>query len=157
MTRLLPLLLVAVALWAWTVVDLADNATPENPPAEHVVTDHQPDPWATFAEPPAPTVHATSAHHPTVTQQRKRTTAPTDDVWDRLAQCESGGRWNLNVGGHEGGLQFLHSTWVRAGGRRYAEHAYQATREQQIDIARTWLARTSWTQWPVCSKKLGLR
>jgi hypothetical protein len=78
-------------------------------------------------------------------------------IWDRIAGCESGRRWNDRRGGYEGGVHFLHSTWVAAGGRRFAEHAYQATRAQQIIIASSWLARTSWLQWPACSRRLGLR
>lgn len=84
-------------------------------------------------------------------------TPVSDEVWDRIAACESGQRWDDTRGGYEGGLHFLHDTWVRAGGRRFAEHAYQATRRQQIDIANEWLARTGWYQWPACSRKLGLR
>jgi hypothetical protein len=80
-----------------------------------------------------------------------------DEVWDRIAQCESGGNWQDTRGGYEGGLHFHPDTWVRAGGTRYAPHAYQATRRQQIDIANEWLARTSWAQWPVCSRKVGVR
>ena len=85
-------------------------------------------------------------------------TAPSKrgDVWLALASCESGGRWSLAEGGHEGGLQFLNSTWIAAGGRRFAEHAYEATREQQIEIARGWLRRTSLRQWPVCGPRVGL-
>lgn len=80
-----------------------------------------------------------------------------DGVWYRLAQCESGGRWNIENGPYSGGLQFMHSTWVAAGGQRYAPRASQATPEQQIAVAKGWLARTSWSQWPACSRKLGLR
>lgn len=33
--------------------------------------------------------------------------APNDGVWDRIAQCESGGNWQINTGnGYYGGLQF---------------------------------------------------
>lgn len=78
-------------------------------------------------------------------------------VWDRLAQCESGGNWHHTGGRFSGGLQFLPSTWRAAGGTRYAPTAAQATREQQIAIAQSWLARTSWSQWPACSSRLGLR
>lgn len=78
-------------------------------------------------------------------------------IWDRIASCESGGNWSSTGGSYEGGVQFLHSTWVAAGGRRYAEHAYQATREQQIAIASSWLAKTSWSQWPACSRRVGVR
>ncbi len=38
-------------------------------------------------------------------------------VWDRLAQCESGGNWHINTGnGYYGGLQFSLSTCRRVGG-----------------------------------------
>jgi hypothetical protein len=77
-------------------------------------------------------------------------------VWDRLAECESGGNWHIN-GYHDGGLQFLPSTWNAYGGRAYAPFAYQATREQQIAIARKLQAAAGWGQWPACSRRLGLR
>lgn len=82
---------------------------------------------------------------------------PGDSVWYRLAQCESGGRWNIENPPYSGGLQFLPSTWRMAGGTRYAPRPSQATPAQQIQIAKEWLARTSWAQWPACSRKLGLR
>jgi len=77
-------------------------------------------------------------------------------VWDRLAQCESSGNWHI-VGYHHGGLQFLPSTWTAYGGGVYARYAYQASREQQIAIAQKVQAAAGWGQWPVCSRRLGLR
>ncbi|MGH3923381.1 MAG: transglycosylase family protein, partial [Pseudonocardiaceae bacterium] len=78
-------------------------------------------------------------------------------VWDRLAQCESSGRWSLNVGTFDGGLQFLPSTWRAYGGTRYAPSANLATREQQIAVAERVLAGQGWGAWPACARKLGLR
>lgn len=79
-------------------------------------------------------------------------------VWDRLAQCESGGDWGTNTGnGYYGGIQFSAATWRAAGGTKYAPSAHLATREQQIAVAESWLAKTSWSQWPACSRRLGLR
>lgn len=92
-------------------------------------------------------------------------------VWLRIADCESGdwddtypygvvpgsARWDDRRGGYEGGLHFLNDTWLRAGGGRYTLHAYDATPDQQIEIAQAWLGRTSWNQWPVCSRKVGAR
>src|SRR5712691_460669 len=46
--------------------------------------------------------------------------------WVAVARCESGMRWWLNVGSFDGGLQFLPSTWDRAGGRRFARVAGHA-------------------------------
>ncbi|WP_281689279.1 transglycosylase family protein [Pseudonocardia thermophila] len=79
--------------------------------------------------------------------------AAPDSVWDRLAQCESGGRWNINTGnGYYGGLQFSLSTWRAFGGTGMP---HQASREQQIAVAERVLAVQGWKAWPSCSKKIG--
>jgi hypothetical protein len=84
--------------------------------------------------------------------------APDGSVWDRLAQCESGGNWSINTGnGFTGGLQFVRSTWLGVGGGEYAPDAYLATREQQIDIATRVLASQGWGAWPGCTSMMGLR
>lgn len=78
-----------------------------------------------------------------------------DGVWDRLAACESGGRWDYNgSSGFDGGLQFLPSTW-NSMNTGYA-YAWQAPREVQIDAGKRLQARSGWGQWPSCSSKLGL-
>ena len=47
-----------------------------------------------------------------------------DGVWDRLAQCESGGNWHINTGnGYYGGLQFSLGTWHAYGGTGLPEPA----------------------------------
>jgi uncharacterized protein YabE (DUF348 family) len=57
-------------------------------------------------------------------------------MWDRIAQCESGGDWHINTGnGYYGGLQFLTSTWLGAGGGDFAPRADLASREEQITVA----------------------
>lgn len=85
---------------------------------------------------------------------------PSDSVWDQLAFCESGGRWNLNTGnGYYGGLQFSEATWNSVSKKVGLNIAYAhlATREEQI-LAATWLQKNSgWGQWPSCTSKLGLR
>jgi len=78
-------------------------------------------------------------------------------MWDRLAQCESGGNWSINTGnGYYGGLQFLLQTWRYVGGSGYP---HQATKEEQIYRAER-LLEYSWAsfsnQWPACSRRLGL-
>lgn len=79
-------------------------------------------------------------------------------IWDALAKCEATGNWAANTGnGFEGGLQFTNSTWLAYGGGAYAQHAYQASREQQIAIATRVQAGQGWGAWPVCSRKIGLR
>jgi hypothetical protein len=82
------------------------------------------------------------------------------DRWDQLAQCETGGNWSANTGnGFGGGLQFMHqnsySTWLSFGGGDYAAHPWDASREQQINIAEKVLASSGWNAWPGCSRKYG--
>ncbi|MGH3916857.1 MAG: transglycosylase family protein [Pseudonocardiaceae bacterium] len=79
-------------------------------------------------------------------------------VWDRLAQCESGGNWAINTGnGYYGGLQFNKSTWDAYGGDQYAAYPHQASREEQIATAeRVRDDRGGYGAWPACSAKLGL-
>jgi hypothetical protein len=83
------------------------------------------------------------------------------DRWDRLAACETGGRWDANTGnGFGGGLQFAHtatwSTWRAYGGDEFTTDPWDATREQQIVVAERVLADTGWKAWPGCAAKEGL-
>lgn len=83
--------------------------------------------------------------------------APTS-TWDRVAQCESTGRWNINTGnGFYGGLQFTPSTWAAFGGTKFAPRADLATKAQQIATAERVLAVQGPGAWPHCSKVAGLR
>jgi uncharacterized protein YabE (DUF348 family) len=70
-------------------------------------------------------------------------------IWDRIAQCESGGNWATNTGnGYYGGLQFTLSTWHAYGG---AGMPNQASREAQIAVAeRVAAAEGGYGAWPVC-------
>lgn len=78
-------------------------------------------------------------------------------VWDRIAQCESGGNWHINTGnGYYGGLQFTQSTWAAFGGTAYASRADLATKDQQIAVAEKVLASQGPTAWPVCGPRAGL-
>jgi hypothetical protein len=80
---------------------------------------------------------------------------PSGSVWDKLAQCESGGNWSINTGnGYYGGLQFSLSTWRAYGGSGYP---HKASREEQIRIAKKVQASDGWGAWPACTAKLGLR
>ena len=80
------------------------------------------------------------------------------DVWDELAQCESGGRWDYPPvsGGFSGGIMFHIGTWRAMGGTNYAPDAYLASREQQIDIAERVLQSSGWGAWPGCARRMGL-
>lgn len=78
-------------------------------------------------------------------------------VWDAMAQCESGQRWHIQSSRYGGGLQIMRGTWRRHGGTEFAALPSQATREQQIVVARRILDSGGWRQWSSCSRQLGLR
>jgi nucleoid-associated protein YgaU len=83
--------------------------------------------------------------------------AAATTVWDRVAQCESGGNWKINTGnGFYGGVQFAAGTWSAYGGTTYASQAHLATKAEQIAIARRVLAGQGPGAWPVCSRRAGL-
>ncbi|MFV0137816.1 transglycosylase family protein [Streptomyces sp. HMX87] len=74
--------------------------------------------------------------------------APLGPDWDAIAACESGGDWQANTGnGHYGGLQFAQSSWVAAGGRKYAPRADLATRAEQIAVAKRLAALQGLSAW----------
>ncbi|OXS33288.1 LysM peptidoglycan-binding domain-containing protein [Streptomyces sp. XY006] len=82
--------------------------------------------------------------------------AADSGVWDRIAQCESGGNWHINTGnGYYGGLQFAPSTWRAYGGTAYAPTADRASRSQQIAVATKVQQSQGWGAWPVCSARAG--
>jgi len=76
-------------------------------------------------------------------------------VWDRLAQCESGGNWATNTGnGYYGGLQFSLGTWHAYGGSGLPS---SNSRETQIAIAtKVRNASGGYGAWPACAASLGL-
>jgi LysM repeat protein len=82
--------------------------------------------------------------------------AADSGVWDRIAQCESGGNWHINTGnGYYGGLQFSAGTWRAYGGSAYAATADQASRSAQIAVATKVQHAQGWSAWPVCSARAG--
>ncbi|NUP18168.1 MAG: LysM peptidoglycan-binding domain-containing protein [Streptomyces sp.] len=82
--------------------------------------------------------------------------AADSGVWDRIAQCESGGNWHINTGnGYYGGLQFAASTWRAYGGTAYASTADQAGKAQQIAVATKVQRAQGWGAWPTCSARAG--
>lgn len=78
--------------------------------------------------------------------------AATVDTWDRIAQCESGGRWNLSYGDADstGGLQIQTRTWNDyKSGISSAPAAYLASKEDQIRVAQKILADQGSSAWAV--------
>jgi hypothetical protein len=86
-------------------------------------------------------------------------------VWADLVQCEAHGDWRYGAPGHpgdpgyreyEGGPNFVHSTWLRYGGGKFAAHAYDASPLQQLVIAKRTLRAEGVHAWPVCGPRAGL-
>lgn len=101
-------------------------------------------------------------------------------VWDDLADCESGDRlagapvkdsarwwyghpdrehpsWGYEL--FHGGLQFWPPTWDWVAPMVLDDppaYAWQATREQQIAVARRTRELQGWEAWPTCARILGL-
>jgi Transglycosylase-like domain len=76
-------------------------------------------------------------------------------TWDALAECESGGNWQINTGnGYYGGLQFSLSTWQGVGGTGYP---HEHSRETQIAMGQRLYASSGWGAWPGCTSQLGWR
>jgi hypothetical protein len=81
--------------------------------------------------------------------------AADEAVWDRLAQCETGGNWSMRGARYSGGLGFYNGTWDAFGGREFAPNAGMATREQQITVAERVRAQYGYTGWG-CAPRVGL-
>jgi uncharacterized protein YabE (DUF348 family) len=75
--------------------------------------------------------------------------ASGDTVFDKIAQCESGGNWAANTGnGYYGGLQFNLGTWQAYGGTGRPD---QHSREEQIAVAKRLVAaQGGYGAWPHC-------
>jgi hypothetical protein len=96
---------------------------------------------------------------PAPTPKPKPVTAaarPSDDqIWQRLRNCEAGGRYDRNSGnGYYGAYQFSAGTWRSLG---YKGLPHQAPPEVQDEAARKLQARSGWGQWPACARRIGAR
>jgi uncharacterized protein YabE (DUF348 family) len=70
--------------------------------------------------------------------------------WDKLAECESGGRWDTidaNPDGYDGGLGIYVGTWRSFGGTDFAPRAGYATREEQIIVGMRIHDALGWDPW----------
>jgi hypothetical protein len=77
--------------------------------------------------------------------------AAAEPNWDAIAACESGNNWHISTGnGYHGGLQFTLGTWRANGGVGMPENA---SREQQIWVARNVLKTQGIGAWPVCGHR----
>ena len=105
----------------------------------------------TLPPPPAPVKRASRA------AVRPRYAGPiTNDIWSALSRCEAGGRPDAvsRSGKYFGAFQFSIGTWHGIG---MPGNPIDFPYEVQLEAAKRLQARSGWGQWPVCSRKLGLR
>ena len=57
-------------------------------------------------------------------------------MWQKVAQCETGGNWHSMGHTYQGGLGILVTNWYYFGGFKMFGPLYDATPEQQVFIAR---------------------
>jgi LysM repeat protein len=131
----------------------------EAPAAEEPVAEEAPVEEAPVQEaPPAeevPQEQTATTSEPAPEQDTQPATSAPAGVWDRLAECESGGNWGTNTGnGYYGGLQFDQQTWESVGGQG---SPHEASRDEQIARAEQLRAQRGFQPWPACSQQLGLR
>ncbi|MFI6008516.1 transglycosylase family protein [Streptomyces sp. NPDC051243] len=83
--------------------------------------------------------------------------AADGSVWDKVADCESGGSWSADTGnGRYGGLQLTQEDWDKYGGLDYAASPDLASRSQQIAVAQKILADRGVGAWRTCGLLSGL-
>lgn len=78
-------------------------------------------------------------------------------VWDKVAECETGGSWSADEGdGQYGGLALTQEDWEAYGGLAYASRPDLASRNQQISVAQKLLADQGVGAWGTCGLTSGL-
>ena len=77
-----------------------------------------------------------------------------DPMWDKIAQCESGGNWGVVDSMYSGGLGIYNGTWDQFGGREFASNPGLATREEQIIVAERIRSAVGISGWG-CARILG--
>lgn len=77
-------------------------------------------------------------------------------VWQQLALCESGQRWDVVRDVYQGGLQFDARTWDRyvVAHPGFPADADDATPEQQVAVAEDVLASEGPDAWPTCGPRV---
>lgn len=79
--------------------------------------------------------------------------AVSDRVWNRLAQCESGGRWHINTNTATTAVcSSAAPTRRRYLGGKFARFAHRATQGEQIRVAERVRRSPGWGAWPSCSQ-----
>lgn len=125
------------------------SLTPTNTPSPSPTATPSPTQTPTATPTPSP-VPAT----PTPTPQPVTVDPNSEEIWEKIADCESHKNWNIDTGnGYFGGLQFSQGAWESVGG---TGNPAAASREEQIMRGKQLQAKRGWGVWGMCAKQLGL-
>ena len=81
-------------------------------------------------------------------RRKRKVVKPYNAKLNRMANCESGGRWFINTGnGYYGGLQFDLQTWQSVHGSGYP---HQNSKLEQKYRAVKLIKRRGYSPWPHC-------
>lgn len=81
-------------------------------------------------------------------RHKRRVVRPYSAKLDRMAHCESTGRWHISTGnGFYGGLQFTLRTWHSVGGDGYPHR--HSKLEQKFRAVKL-IKQAGYGPWPVC-------
>lgn len=67
--------------------------------------------------------------------------------WNSIAQCETGGNWQMSGPIYSGGLGFANTTWSGYGGSQYAANAGSASKYEQMLVAENVYAKHGLSGW----------
>lgn len=76
-------------------------------------------------------------------------------LWDKMAECETGGNWAAGGQTYQGGLGIFWKNWNYYGGRDFAPTGGQATKLEQIIVAERIRKAHGWHAWG-CADDIGL-
>jgi len=76
-------------------------------------------------------------------------------LWDKMAQCETGGNWKASGQQYQGGLGIYFQNWNHYGGLGFAPTAGLATKYEQIIVAERIREEHGWHAWG-CADRIGL-
>lgn len=97
---------------------------------------------------------ATEKITPTPTPTAAPKVSVSDNVWEKIAMCESKNNWSIDTGnGYFGGLQFSQGAWNSVGGEGKPS---DASKDEQIKRGQMLQEKRGWGVWGECAKKLGL-
>lgn len=127
---------------AWALWPAADSSSPTR--AEPAAEAEEVSEVDTGGESGGPT----SSTVPSITLSESQV-----ELWQRVADCETGGDWRANTGnGHYGGLQFTLTAWAEVGGLGRPD---QAPADEQMLRAQLLFEQQGWSAWPACAAELG--